>query len=532
MSNIYLQLALKQLPRVLALFDTDQTSHTFGCADRRFWGWKLSDFPDASFQRLVYGLALLFKYEMLPKIFDKNKVFKFLDSGINAIAFMTRKNGSVDQAFPYESSFGATAFVAYDILSCIDLLKPILNDTQYHHYLNRIAPLVRFVSNHCETHGFISNHIAAACCLLYKWEQLTGESHCLKAQKLLTSILKHQSDEGWYLEYLGADPGYQTLCTYYLADLNHLKPELGLAESLKKSVEFLSYFAHPDGSFGGQYGSRNTRFYYPAGIELLANESEIANSLARHMRHSISESKVVTIDCVDTENLIPLFNYYASAAVIYEKRTHKQPTHVLPSFRKNPFTKHFKDAGIYIHHTTSSYTIISLHKGGLCYHFNKHSKNHLIKLAPVYTFKKKLYSPQSYNRKNVVTFNKNSIVIDSDIRSLDKIYPSPAKFILLRILNLTLMRISFIAEIIKKLLARSLITGHNRTCGINQRHIELGSTLKISDKLLHCNIPLTKQSMDTYSTIHMASQGYYQVQDFEVFNNCIPKETLHDEKIL
>jgi len=32
-------------------------------------------------------------------------------------------------------------------------------------------------------------------------------------------IYDHQSREGWYEEYGGADPGYQTLCTFYLARL-------------------------------------------------------------------------------------------------------------------------------------------------------------------------------------------------------------------------------------------------------------------------------------------------------------------------
>ena len=33
---------------------------------------------------------------------------------------------------------------------------------------------------------------------------------------------------------------------------------------------FTSYFVHPDGSFGGEYGSRNTYSFFPHGFELIA----------------------------------------------------------------------------------------------------------------------------------------------------------------------------------------------------------------------------------------------------------------------
>ena len=36
--------------------------------------------------------------------------------------------------------------------------------------------------------------------------------------------------------------------------------DLGLLEPLRRSIQFLQYFVHPDGSFGGIYGSKS-RFY-------------------------------------------------------------------------------------------------------------------------------------------------------------------------------------------------------------------------------------------------------------------------------
>ena len=107
--------------------------------------------------------------------------------------------------------------------------------------------------------------------------------------------MHHQSEEGWFKEYNGADPGYQSLCMYYMADIHIQRPDLKLLKALQKSIQFLCYFAHPDGSFGGVYGSRCTRFYYPAGILALSDQIPEAFTLCDHMLDSIKEKRVITL---------------------------------------------------------------------------------------------------------------------------------------------------------------------------------------------------------------------------------------------
>ena len=69
--------------------------------------------------------------------------------------------------------------------------------------------------------------------------------------------------------------------------------------SLQRSLAFLWHFAHPDGSFGGHYGSRNTRFYYPAGIASLATAAPEAAALDHFMRQSVAIHRVVTLDTME-----------------------------------------------------------------------------------------------------------------------------------------------------------------------------------------------------------------------------------------
>ena len=171
------------------------------------------------------------------------------------------------------------------------------------------------------------------------------------------------------MEYEGADPGYQSLCTYYLADLHHLRPDLELQDSLTRSVRFLCHFAHPDGSFGGVYGSRNTRFYFPGGLELLRNEIPEAGMLADYMRSSISSYSTVTLETMDEPNLIPMFNTYCLAAVLHKPEPTKKE--LLPCNDNDQKLLKFQKAGIIICGDSKSYTVISTHKGGVCYHFSK-----------------------------------------------------------------------------------------------------------------------------------------------------------------
>ena len=49
---------------------------------------------------------------------------------------------------------------------------------------------------------------------------------------------------------------------------------------LRPAVEFAWHFMHPDGSYGGEYGSRNTYHFYPHGFEVMAAHEPKAGQIA------------------------------------------------------------------------------------------------------------------------------------------------------------------------------------------------------------------------------------------------------------
>lgn len=507
----------RMMPRLLALFDTDHTAATYGMGDRSYWAWKLMDFGNGTFQGAAHGLARLLSSGLLPANLSENATLRRIDALFHGARHLARQNGSLEEAFPYESSFCVTALVAFDLLTAVELLADRIARDERNRWIDTVRRLISFLSRSDEYHAVISNHLATAAAALLKWTQLTGEPGYDRGRVILARLLNEQSGEGWFREYEGADPGYQTLCLYYLADIHVRHPELLLLEPLRRSMRFLWHFAHPDGSFGGHYGSRNTRFYYPAGIEALARELPEAACLAAAMRWSIAEQRTVVLETMDEPNLVPMFNAYCwSASLIQEQKTRAPLTDVpvLPCRDKDVWRKQFPGAGLVIDKGVGHYTVVSWHKGGVCYHYSVRDNLYRIDTGVVIrSGRGKLFSTQAYERNNELTEYGDRLVVTSRFTAMRRLLPGPLQFALLRLLSMTLLRIPSAALWIKAALVRLLITGKRTVPVRNRRTIDLGPALVIADEVEKGDGYERVEVSHPFSAIHMASQGYWQRQD-------------------
>lgn len=516
--NPYLAEIHKTLPRLLALYDTDVTSPTWGLGDRFYWSWKLIDFGNASFQGAAHGLARLLHAGLLPAYLDEKVILVRIDAMFSGARRLTRKNGSLEEAFPHESSFCVTALVAYDLLAAVELLGHRLDGALRTSYLAVVRPMIKFLLRANETHGIISNHLATAVAALVKWQALTGEETESRAKVLLDVIHSHSSAEGWFREYEGADPGYQSLCIYYLADVDRMRPDWGLRAVLGHSVRFLSYFAHPDGSFGGNYGSRNTRFYFPAGVEALSADFPHAAGLASVMRGAIHEANTVTLSVMDEPNLVPMFNAYCWAAVLYDSERSSGEELLPPAFTAEVWRHHFSDAGLFIDKGLTHYTVISWRKGGVCYHFTGDGESSIDSGAVAKDARGRLYSTQADMAENFFSVEGDELVIEAPFVQMRRELPTPMKFVVLRLLNLTLMRSLTLGNLVKSLLVKLLVTAKVRSRASNRRTIHLGRQIVIQDDWTDGDAGLSRNKVPggSFSAIHMASQGYWQRQDGRV----------------
>jgi hypothetical protein len=104
---------------------------------------------------------------------------------------------------------------------------------------------------------------------LFRLATLTGDAAFAdQGGARIARLREWQSNEGWFWEYQGADPGYLTLTIAMLAEIDGFKPELGLRERIAAAVRFLHDIQPPDGWLGGEWTSRNTHNYFPHGFEL------------------------------------------------------------------------------------------------------------------------------------------------------------------------------------------------------------------------------------------------------------------------
>lgn len=506
--NIYKQILERNIPRLLCCYNTDSMSDTIGYGDRLYWGWKVADFSNGTFQGGIHALAVSLCLGLFE---NKQFILNIIDNAVNAVRIMRAKNGSLVEAFPGESSFCVTAQVAFDILSAVKHLGNMLTIKQIDAYLEIIRPLIRFITCNTETHAIISNHLATAAAAIVLWNKLSGEKN-MRYNDLLEIIYQNQSDEGWYREYEGADPGYQTLCITYLASILKETDDERLKKSLIRSVDFLKYFIHPDSTIGGLYGSRNTEVYYPGGMAALENISPDFMLIASCMEQGIVENQHIVPDAIDAGNFIPLLNSYAAAAFYYNNSLRKRKSlHVNPPYEEN-FEKDFTDAGIFIKSTNRYYAIINYKKGGTIKIIDKKNKKVVFEDGGIFGKLGKgiKFSTQQVNP--VQTFDKK--IIGCSFYKINEAYPSPYTFIILRLFSISIFRSLAVLNIFKQQIVAKLMTGKKKIDGRSDRKfIFLDNKILVEEEIIKPKNCSWIGHIGKAKAIHMASSGYVLKQD-------------------
>ena len=264
--------ALQQIPTLLTLLDRNRHSPTYGCFDRNYWHYRIIDFPSGMAQEFVLPLALAFCLEIPGNpYYQKASIKEWVEAGILYAAKSAHADGSCDDYFPFERAGGAAAF---SLLACLDAFRITeLENPAMRAFFEKRAD---WLAGHQES-GRLSNHQALiALCLELTGQALGSDRWKKSAADRLSQVLSWQTDEGWFWEYEGCDPGYLTLTISILARIDQINPSPELTKALKAAVAFAAYFIHPDGSFGGEYGSRNTYNFFPHGLELVGRTNSQA----------------------------------------------------------------------------------------------------------------------------------------------------------------------------------------------------------------------------------------------------------------
>lgn len=274
----YARRFLAELPRVLTLLDRHRFSRTYGCLDRNFWHYRTQDFPSGMYPEYALALAHAYATDLPGSPWRGEPALRaWALAACRYAAQSAHADGSCDDYYPNERALGATAFAASAAAAALRLLDARPDDLVAFARKRALWLLSRHES------GTLSNHHALVALAGARAAAIgAGDDLLPLVRTRLQECLSWQHAEGWFPEYEGADPGYQTLTLAFLSALRDElpAPEPGLDAAIERGLAFAAHFLHPDGSYGGEYGSRNTCQVLPSAFERNAARCAAARYLA------------------------------------------------------------------------------------------------------------------------------------------------------------------------------------------------------------------------------------------------------------
>lgn len=505
--------AYRVLRMILGQQNLNQASPTYGCFGRRYWSWKATPFPDSTNQFAIYFLALFYNYHrdrLTPA--EAAHTITAITAGLTFWCDAQKKDGSFDQVLLNEHGFGPTAYSLYGVLCTIELLKDSLPSALVDRLGSHVDRAAEFLIENDETYGTIANHSALFALVFYKlWNRDRKDVFRERAHRELGLIARTSSSEGWFMEYHGADPGYQTQCLQYLSLLPFSEyPEV--EPLIEQAVTaFMPYFIHPDGSVGGFYGSRSTKIVYPAGFALNIPHHPIARSCLEAILNGLKSESVPSPADLDFENSFRVATSYLLAANACSKIDDACELPLLPCERSHVY-KVFPEAGLSVYGFQAYYAVVSHKKGGALSVYDKKQRELLLDDRGFLVHVRGQLASSSGNKGHSEFSNKDKVQTLNDFTLVKNEQMTPAKFLILMVLGFTAFHFKFLLNKLKEQLARRLITGIKSVGGQLKRTILFAPDKIVVDD--EVSLPKGSEISTTLRTsttqpIHMASCDFY-----------------------
>lgn len=362
---MYTDFILKNMPRVLTQIDRDKHSKTYGSCDRSHWHLKIRDFTSAILQQSGLALAIVYDLNFEGNIYYKNKNIRdWAEATVEYWAAIQLSDGSFNEYYPWEHGFPPTAFSLY---SACEIYKRLGMDSS--NLKDKFRKTAKYLSTHIEEKAF--NQEIASITALYNAYTVLNEQWILEGlNRKLDRVLTLQSEEGWFPEYGGADIGYLSVAFDMLAEYYWISKDERVKKPLEKTLNFIKYFIHPDSTAGGEYGSRNTTYFLPNGLEVLScNGNKIAEGAIQILFGNADKNNFF-LDSTDDR----YFSHYLlhSFTRALEKR---MQTKACTEAEALPFEfvheKVFSEAGLISFSNGVYSAFISMKKGGVIKIFNE-----------------------------------------------------------------------------------------------------------------------------------------------------------------
>jgi hypothetical protein len=515
---VYVPAVLEAMPRLLGGLDREPDSISHGNWDRTHWGWKFCDFPIMMSQISAYPLALLWRYPFAGNPYFQNaRTLEWIEGAVKYVCSRQHRNGSFDSVAPFIQDHGNTLFMIYLMTEVRRLLGSSMSAGLEAEISRAVAAAGEFALRSNEDYAFINNHQALYAVAFLNAAELTGDLRfARRAEQNIDTIIRKQSPEGWYEEYGGPDPGYESLGIFYLATYWRRTGNPRLLESLRRSVEFFSHFVHPDGSVGGVYGSRHTALYMPGGLELLAAEIPMAAAVARFLRERLSRGNLVTPASTDSQNLGVIVYTYLEGCFAEPVKG----ASVLLPCESLIGVKRFPHAGLAAAGTAAYFAVANCSKGGVCRVFERPGDRIRHEDAGyIAEIGKQRYTSGLRGMSHAIAETAgNEVGSDATFGEIRQELPTAAKWIVLRLLNLTLFRSLVLGAWVRRRILARLILGRRKGPLRLTRSITFGEgEIRFRDRLT-IDGPAPVKSLTlarSFTPIHMGSAKYFHASELE-----------------
>ncbi|MFC1510386.1 hypothetical protein ACFL49_01880 [Candidatus Omnitrophota bacterium] len=294
--NIFNRIAISQVPRIIGFIDCDEQSKTYGCCDRHYWHYKTVDISNARYQEAALTLACAYSLNHLDNPYFHHKDLKSLVSAIGNFWFKrVHHDGSVDESYPQEHHFCATALSLFSLTESLLILDEKSK--------NDFDRSIKFLSKNNNLK--VSNQTAGSAAALYNIYLLTGSDIArLAAEEKIAYLLKQQEKEEFFTEYGGFDLGYNSITLSFLALLFKKTGRDDIKCAAIRAIDYMRPFLDENGYYSPDAMSRNTQFLYPYGLSVFASD------VLAQLKQGLERGVVLNPTWLDDRYCIPLTNDY------------------------------------------------------------------------------------------------------------------------------------------------------------------------------------------------------------------------------
>ena len=504
--ELYLDGVYEDITRLLGAIDRNPFRPTYGCLDRQFWHYRTACFPSEMYQEGALPLALVYATQ-LPgnRWYGSQRVRELAIAAMRYSARSCHRDGSCDDYYPFERALGAAVFSLQAAAEAYRLLE--LDDSELVAWFERRA---EWLMENDES-GRLTNHHALAALGLWRVGEITdNDVYRSAARTRIEQVLAWQDAEGWFEEYGGADPGYQTVTIDCLAKLRWATGDVRLDEPIARAVDFARHFLHPDGSYGGEYGSRGTAHFYPHGFELLAGQLPAAAELAEGFLMSLEHG---TFNRFNDDRMFA--HRLANRIEAYQDWSPARPG---TEEMKRDVERHFPRAGLFVLREGARHTVVSTARGGIVKHFDSGRRTTDAGLIVALEDGTVCVS-QMHDRTRSVEVTRDPdgatrITVSGPLHAVRFETATPLKQSILHLGMWAAGR--WCRTLVRKLLQRRLITGRNELPLRLTRTIQLQSDrpqIRVTDEIALSSpaIRLARMAIGTdHQTAYVAACGLYQ----------------------